>query len=52
MVGDVPFYHFSNTEFDSELASRNQSVVVGQKRFYLGLKNNSMHIRMRLKPLS
>jgi hypothetical protein len=52
MVGDVPFYHFSNTEFDNELASRNQSVVVGQKRFYLGLKNNSMHVRMRLKPLA
>jgi len=48
MVGGVPFYHFNHKEFDSELATRKQDVVVGGKRFYMGLKNNSMHARLKL----
>ena len=48
MLNKTPFYHFVNKEFDSELATRQQDVVIGGKRFYMGLKNNSMHTRLRL----
>ncbi len=41
----------SNREFDSELATRNQSALIGDKRFYLGLKNNSMHTRLKLSSI-
>jgi len=52
MLDGKPFYHFSNKEFDSELASRDQSALIGSKRFYLGVKNNSMRTRMKLKSIS
>ncbi|MDB4378329.1 hypothetical protein N9Z41_01025 [bacterium] len=48
MLNSTPFYHFVNKEFDSELATRDQDVVIDGKRFYMGLKNNSMHTRLRL----
>ena len=48
MLSGTPFYHFSKGEFNDELATRQQDVVVGGKRFYMGLKNNSMHTRMKL----
>ena len=48
MLNKTPFYHFVNKEFDSELATRDQDVVIDGKRFYMGLKNNSMHTRLRL----
>ena len=48
MLNSTPFYHFVNKEFDSELATRKQDVVIDGKRFYMGLKNNSMHTRLRL----
>ena len=48
MLNSTPFYHFVNKEFDSELATRQQDVVIDGKRFYMGLKNNSMHTRLRL----
>ena len=48
MLNNTPFYHFVNKEFDSELATRQQDVVIDGKRFYMGLKNNSMHTRLRL----
>ena len=48
MLNKTPFYHFVNKEFDSELATRQQDVVIDGKRFYMGLKNNSMHTRLRL----
>tara|TARA_R110000803_G_scaffold129962_1_gene197344 strand:+ start:235 stop:522 length:288 start_codon:yes stop_codon:yes gene_type:complete len=50
MLGGIPFYHFSNKEFDGELATRQQDVIVDGKRFYMGLKNNSMRSRMKLTP--
>lgn len=52
MLDGVPFYHFSSKEFDNELATRDQDVVVGGKRFYMGVKNNSMHTRMKLSRIS
>ncbi len=48
LLNNTPFYHFVNKEFDSELATRKQDVVIDGKRFYMGLKNNSMHTRLRL----
>lgn len=48
LLNNTPFYHFVNKEFDSELATRKQDVVIDGKRFYMGLKNNSMHARLRL----
>ena len=51
VLGSTPYYHFSNVEFDDELATRKQDVVVGGKRFYMGLKNNSMHAKMKLTSL-
>jgi len=48
MVNKQAFYHFSKGEFDSELATRKQDVIVGGKRFYMGLKNNSSHTKMKL----
>ena len=48
LLNKTPFYHFVNKEFDSELATRDQDVVIDGKRFYMGLKNNSMHTRLRL----
>lgn len=52
MLSGEPFYHFSKGEFNEELATRQQDVVVGGKRFYKGLKNNSMHTRLRLSSLA
>jgi len=49
ILGTTPFYHFSNVEFDDELATRKQDIVIGGKRFYMGLKNNSMHAKMKLR---
>lgn len=46
-----PFYHFASKEFDTELATKAQSAVIGGKTFYLGLKNNSMHTKRRLVSL-
>jgi len=51
MLNNTPFYHFVNKEFDSELATRQQDVVIDGKRFYMGLKNNSMHTRLRLSSI-
>ena len=52
MLSGKPFYHFSKGEFNDELATRQQDVVIGGKRFYMGLKNNSMHTRMKLTSLA
>ena len=49
MIDGAPFYHFNNRDFDSELATRKQDVVVNGKRFYMGLKNTSRHTRMKLR---
>jgi len=51
LVNQQPYYHFSNVEFNSELATRNSSVVVGGKRFYEGIKNNAMHTRLKLSSI-
>ena len=51
MVDGKPFYHFLKGEFDNELATQNLSMVVSGKRFYRGLKNNSMMVRLRLSTM-
>jgi len=48
LVNKQPYYHFSSVEFNSELATRNSNVVIGGKRFYEGIKGNSMLTRLSL----
>ena len=51
MLDGIPFYHFNSRDFDLELATRNQSVVVSGKRFYMGLKNTPRHTKMKLRSM-
>ena len=50
-INGQPFYHFSNVEFDSELATKNSNVVVGGKRFYKGLTDRGMITRLKLSSI-
>ena len=50
-INGQPFYHFSNVEFDSELATKNSNVVVGGKRFYKGLTDRRMITRLKLSSI-
>lgn len=50
-VNGEPFYHFSLGLFDTELATKDSSIVIGEKRFYKGLKDRRMKNRLKLKSL-
>jgi len=47
-VNGLPYYHFNTGVFDEELATRNSTVKVGGKTFYLGKFNKRIKTRMNL----
>ena len=52
LLNGSPYYHFSTVEFDNELATRDEYVVVSGKSFYKGLKSSKRHARLKLKSLA
>jgi hypothetical protein len=51
-VNGLPYYHFNTGVFDEELATRNSTVKVGGKVFYLGKVDKRMKVRMNLNSKS
>ena len=52
LLDGSPYYHFSSCEFDNELATRDEYVVVSGRSFYKGLKSSKRHARLKLKSLA
>ena len=52
LLNGNPYYHFSTVEFDNELATRDEYVVVSGRSFYKGLKSSKRHARLKLKSLA
>jgi hypothetical protein len=47
-----PYFHFAKVEFDSEIATKNQDIVVSGKRYYKGIKNLRLKNQMKLSSIN
>lgn len=43
-----PYYHFSTVEFNSEIATKDNFIRIGNKVFYKGLVNKKIKNRLKL----